>query len=142
MSPTQRRVVQALLYEAFAIIAVGPALALIFDESAASSIALAVIMSVVALAWNYLFNALFERWESHQPIKGRSLWRRTLHGLGFEGGLVVLLVPLTAWWLQITLLQALATEIGILLFFLAYAVAFHWAFDTIFGLPQSARRES
>lgn len=63
------------------------------------------------------------------------------HGIGFEGGLAVMLIPLTAWWLETTLLNALFVEIGILVFFFVYAVSFTWAFDRIFGLPQSAANE-
>lgn len=37
MSPTTRRVVQALLYEPIAIAAVGPLLSLVFDKAPASA---------------------------------------------------------------------------------------------------------
>ncbi len=141
MNPRVRRVVQAVLYEAGAVIFVGPALSLIFDRPAASTIALAILMSSVALAWSYAFNTLFERWESRQKTKGRPLWRRLAHGLGFEGGLVVMLVPVMAYWLQISLLQALIADLGVLAFFFLYAVVFNWAFDGLFGLPESARNQ-
>lgn len=140
MQARTRRILQAILYEAIAIAIVGPVLGLVFDQRLASTTALAVVMSVVALAWNYLFNGIFERWEARQPAGGRSLKRRLAHGLGFEGGLVVMLVPLTAWWLQTSLLNALLAELGVLAFFFCYAVAFTWAFDRVFGLPPSAMR--
>jgi uncharacterized membrane protein len=139
MKPPIRRLVQAVLYEAFAVAFVGPLLSLHFDQPVDSTVALAVVMSTVALAWNYVFNAIFERWESGQPKKGRTLWRRLAHGLGFEGGLVVMLVPVMAWWLQTSLLYAFVADLGVLAFFFVYAVAFTWAFDAVFGLPVSAR---
>jgi uncharacterized membrane protein len=43
-----------------------------------------------------------------------------------------------AWWLNTSLLSALVADLGILAFFFVYAVAFTWAFDRLFGLPQSA----
>ncbi|WP_276595332.1 PACE efflux transporter [Roseateles albus] len=138
MNPRTRRVVQAVLYEVFAAAAVGPALALMFEQALSSTLGLAVLMSTVALAWNYLFNGWFERWEARQPIKGRSFKRRLAHGLGFEGGLVVWLVPIMAWWLNTSLLHALVADLGVLVFFFVYALAFTWAFDRVFGLPQSA----
>ena len=61
MTPTTRRVVQALLYEAMAIAVVGPVLSLAFDKSPASTLGLAVVLSSIALTWNYIFNWLFER---------------------------------------------------------------------------------
>ena len=134
-----RRVLQAVLYEAFAIAAVGPAMAWFFDAPLGSSLALSVLLSSIALAWNYVFNALFERWEARQPVKGRSWRRRLAHGIGFEGGLVVFMVPVMAWWLQTSLWLALVADLGLLAFFFVYAVGFTWAFDRVFGLPDSAR---
>ena len=69
---------------------------------------------------------------------GRSLARRVAHGVGFEGGLVLWLVPLMAWWLDISLWHAFLADLGILAFFLVYTVVFTWVFDRVFGLPASA----
>lgn len=138
MSPKVRRVLQAVLYEALAVGAVGPALAWLFDQPAATALSLAVFMSAVALAWSYVFNTLFERWESRQAQKGRSLLRRAAHASGFEGGLVVMLVPVMAWWLDTTLLAAFIADLGVLAFFFVYSFVFTWAFDQVFGLPASA----
>ena len=141
MPPRTRRVLQAILYEVFAIAFVSPVLGFAFDEPPSSSLGLAVVLSTIALAWNYVFNAIFERWESHQPVRGRSFGRRLAHGIGFEGGLVVILVPVMALWLRVSLLTAFVANLGLLLFFLVYAVVFTWAFDRVFGLPQSATGE-
>lgn len=138
MTPTTRRIVQAVLYEAIAVAFVGPAMAMLFTQPVGSTLLLAVFMSAVALGWNYLFNLLFERWEARQTAQGRSIWRRLAHGALFEGGLVIMLVPVMAYWLETTLLKAFIADLGILGFFFVYAVAFTWAFDRIFGLPQSA----
>ncbi len=138
MKPVTRRVVQAVLYEFFAIAFVGPVLGWAFGEPIGSTLMLAFVMSSVALAWNYVFNALFERWEARQMIKGRSLRRRLAHGLGFEGGLTIMLVPIMAAWLGTTALNAFVANLGLLVFFFVYAVAFTWAFDRVFGLPRSA----
>ena len=138
MTPRIRRAVQAALYEAIAIAVVTPALALAYGHPVGSAFVLSAVMSGIALAWNYLFNAVFERWESRQAVKGRSLLRRVVHGVCFEGGLALLLVPLMAWWLDVGLVDALWGELGLLAFFLVYTVAFTWTFDKVFGLPQSA----
>lgn len=138
MTPIRRRVVQAVLYEVVAIIAVGPVLGLLFDKPMASSLGLAALLSTIALTWNYVFNAIFEAWESRQTSRTRTPARRILHGLGFEGGLVFLLVPVMAWGLDTTLLAAFLANLGLMAFFFVYAIAFTWAFDTIFGPPASA----
>ncbi|WP_159239215.1 PACE efflux transporter [Zhongshania aliphaticivorans] len=139
MSPTNRRVCQALLYEIGAVAMVTPILTFAFDADVSSTLPLSVVMATIALTWNYLFNALFERWEKKQVVKGRSWQRRLAHGAGFEGGLVIVLVPLTAYWLNITIWQALIAEIGLLITFFFYAIIFTWSFDKVFGLPASAQ---
>jgi uncharacterized membrane protein len=138
MTPRTRRVLQAVLYEVFAVAFVGPVQGVLFGQPFSSTLALAVLMSAIALCWNYLFNAAFERWESRQTVKGRGLARRLAHGVGFEGGLTVLLVPVMAFWLNTSFLTAFMANLGLLFFFFVYAIAFTWAFDKVFGLPQSA----
>lgn len=139
MSRTTRRVLQAILYEVFAIAFVGPVLSLVFDKPLVSTLGLAFVLSSIALAWNYVFNTIFERWESRQAVRGRSFARRLMHGMGFEGGLVVLLVPVMAFGLNTSALNALLANLGLLAFFFVYAIAFTWAFDRVFGLPESAQ---
>ncbi len=139
MSPSTRRVLQALLYEAIAIAVVGPVLSLAFDKSPTSTFGLAVVLSTVALTWNYVFNWIFERWESRQSVRGRSFARRLAHGAGFEGGLVILLLPVMSLWLDISLTTAFLANLGLLVFFFFYAIAFTWCFDRVFGLPASAQ---
>ncbi|MES2631494.1 MAG: PACE efflux transporter [Pseudomonadota bacterium] len=138
MSPTTRRVLQACLYEVIAIAVVGPALSLAFDKQHASTFGLAVVLSTIALTWNYAFNWMFERWEARQTVRGRSFARRLAHGAGFEGGLVIILMPVMSLWLEISMVEAFVANLGLLLFFFFYAIAFTWAFDRIFGVPASA----
>ena len=57
--------------------------------------------------------------------------------LGFAT-LVLILVPVMAWWLNITLLDAFLLDLGFLAFFFIYTVVFTWVFDRVFGLPQAA----
>ena len=139
MSPTTRRVLQALLYEAIAIAVVGPVLSLAFDKSPTSTFGLAVVLSTMALTWNYVFNWIFERWESRQSVRGRSFARRLVHGAGFEGGLVIILLPVMSLWLDISFITAFLANLGLLAFFFLYAIAFTWCFDRVFGLPASAQ---
>jgi uncharacterized membrane protein len=138
MTPITRRIVYVTAYEGIAIAATTVAFAgLGHSHSAAGGAAL--IASTVAVIWNVVFNTLFERWEARQPGHGRSFARRVAHALGFEGGLVVFMVPALAWVLGVTLMQALVLEAGVLLFFLVYTFVFNWGFDRIFGLPGSAQ---
>lgn len=138
MSPQTRRVLQAILYEIFAIAFVTPVLSTLFNEPPGSTLGLAFVLASIALGWNYVFNTIFERWEARQLVRGRSFARRLAHGIGFEGGLVVILVPVMAFWLNTSALNAFLANLGLLAFFFAYAIVFTWAFDRVFGLPDSA----
>jgi uncharacterized membrane protein len=109
------------------------------ETTAGSSLVFSILASTVAMLWNLAFNAMFEAWETRQTTRGRSLKRRIAHALLFEAGLVLALLPLTAWWFSVTLVQALAYEAVLIAAFLIYTWAFTWAFDRIFGLPASAR---
>lgn len=141
MSPKTRRVLQAILYESFAIAFVAPVLSVAFDEPPTSTLGLAFVLSSIALGWNYIFNSIFERWEARQAVRGRTFARRLLHGIGFEGGLVAILLPVMALWLKTSLLNAFLANLGLLAFFLVYAIGFTWAFDRVFGLPKSALKD-
>jgi len=99
---------------------------------------LAVAASAVAIAWNFVFNLLFEAWEARQTVRGRSVRRRIAHALGFEIGLLIFLVPLIAWWFGIGWWQALTMNAALMVFFLVYTYVFNWTFDRVFGLPTSA----
>lgn len=138
MQGIKRRIVFITLYELIAIAIVTGAVALVFGQGLGHSGALAVMSSAIAVVWNLTFTHLFEMWEARQAVKGRSLKRRVAHAIGFEGGLVALLVPAFAWWLDISLWEALVADLGFVLFFLFYTFVFNWGFDRVFGLPASA----
>jgi len=140
MQGKARKIVQAILYEAIAVACVAPALELAFGAGMAQSTVLSVLMSGVAMSWNMLYNWVFERWEARQPQRKRTLLRRLLHALGFEGGLVVILLPLVAYWLQVSLLAALLTNLALFAFFFVYAFVFPWGFEKVFDVPLSAQQ--
>ena len=133
-----RRVVYVSLYETIAIV-VSSLIFMAIGQNASDSGIMAVAASVIAICWNLSFNYLFELWEVRQSVKGRSVLRRVVHAIGFEGGIAAMLIPLMAWWFGISLWQAAVMESGLLVFFMVYTFGFNWAFDRIFGLPASAQ---
>ncbi|TAK96317.1 MAG: PACE efflux transporter [Aquabacterium sp.] len=137
MQGPQRKIVHATLYELIAIVVVTVAMRWLSDKGAAEAGGLALSTSVVALVWNMVFNTLFEAWERRQASLHRTVLRRVAHAIGFEGGLVVMTVPLIAWWLDMSWWQALITDLGLVVFFLFYTFCFNWAFDHVFGMPHS-----
>ena len=134
----KRRIIYVSLYEAIAI-AVSSLIFIAIGQKASDSGIMAVAASVIAICWNLSFNHLFEKWEARQTVKGRSVLRRVVHAIGFEGGIAAMLIPLMAWWFDVSLWQAAVMEAGLLIFFMVYTFAFNWAFDRVFGLPASAQ---
>ncbi|WP_152600251.1 PACE efflux transporter [Cellvibrio mixtus] len=137
----KRRVVYVGLYEFIAIVLSAILLELMSNAGAAESLGLAVAASAVAIIWNLIFNGLFERWEASRKQQGRSLGVRILHAIGFEGGLLIFLIPLVAWWYDVSFWQALLMDLGLLVFFLVYTFVFTWAFDRVFGLPAAVNKQ-
>lgn len=139
MQGIRRRIVYVTLYEGVAIVITALGLGLFGGHGAGEAGVVAVVSSGIAVSWNLAFNAVFEAWEARQPLRGRSQARRIAHAVLFEGGLAILLVPVIAWLLDVSLWRALVYDIGLLAFFLVYTYGFTWAFDRVFGLPASAR---
>ena len=135
----RRKIVYVSFFELFAIAISTAGLAYFSDSSVGRASVAAVVSSAIAVVWNLIYNTVFERWESRQIVRGRSWKRRVAHAAGFEAGLILTLVPFFAWWLSISLWQALVLDLGLIVFFLVYTFAFSWVFDRVFGLPASAR---
>ena len=124
------RLVHAVGYEVFAVLLCAPLLSWIMGKSLATAGALAVTLSVIAMLWNMVYNALVDRWVQTERIHWKAS-ARFVHGLGFEAGLVVWCLPVAAWMLDISLLQAFMVELGFFVIILPYTVLYNWAFDKV-----------
>lgn len=139
MTPTRRKIIYAVSFEPLGTLVATLGLMVMSDAKPLQSLTLSVIGATIALCWSYLFNTVFEAWEARQPVKGRSALRRAVHALLFEGGLVLISVPIMAWGLGVGLVEAAAYEAGLIVLFIVYTYAFTWGFDRVFGVPVSAR---
>jgi uncharacterized membrane protein len=124
------RTLHALGYELIALLICAPVLAWLFDESAAHAGMLTLMLSLLAMVWNIFFNAMFERVAARLRKLG-GLAKRVVHALLFEAGLILVAVPTVAWWLGVSMIDALLLDLGFLLFFLPYTFAYNWAFDRL-----------
>lgn len=138
-SAATRKIVYAVSFETLAILMGAAVLKLFSGAPAEATLCLSVTGAVIALGWSYIYNSLFETWEARQAVKGRSWLRRAVHSVLFEAGMTLILLPVTAWFLSVSLWTAFVYELGLIFFYLGYAWIFTWAFDAIFGLPDSAR---
>ncbi|MGO2154516.1 MAG: PACE efflux transporter [Serratia proteamaculans] len=138
MQGVKRKLVYVTAYEIIGMTISALGLALLSGNAPSSTGPLAVIITTIAVSWNFIYNSLFELWESRQASRTRTLKRRIIHAVGFQLTLVVYLIPLIAWWMGITLWQALLLDMALIVIIPCYTFVFNWAFDKIFGLPSSA----
>ena len=126
----KERILHSVLFEAIALIFVITAAIVFTDTEAKSATGLAVGLSLIAMVWNYIYNLGFDRIFGQNRIK-RSIKMRLGHGLGFELGMVVATLPLMMWMLQLDFWTVFIMDLGVVIFFLVYAIIYNWAYDVI-----------
>jgi uncharacterized membrane protein len=124
----KERALHALLFEIIGVLLFAPLLAWLMGHSLAKMGAMTVMISTVAMLWNMLYNAMFDTVRRKLGFN-LSVGARIVHALFFEGGLILAIVPLAAWWLSISLLEAFWLDIGLLLLFLPYTLVFNLLYD-------------
>ena len=124
------RIGHAVGFEVIALLVCTPIAAWLLDRALSHVGLLAILLSTTAMGWNVVYNFGFDRLWPVARVP-RTLGVRALHALGFEGGLVLAGVPLAAWLLNISLVEAFLLDIGFFLFFLPYAFVYNWAYDSL-----------
>lgn len=133
MRTTFDRIRQAVSFEIVGLLIATPLFAWAFDHSLEEMGFLAVFGATAATGWNYLYNLGFDHLLQRMAGTARkTVPIRIAHAILFEGTLLVLLLPLFAWWLGITLLEALVMDLSFAAFYAIYAFAFTWAYDGLF----------
>lgn len=133
MRTTRDRIRQAISFEVIGLLISTPLAAFVFHFNLEQTGVLAAIGAAIATIWNYLYNLIFDH--SLKRISGttqKSLKVRLLHALCFEFGLMLVFLPIIAWWMNIELLEALIVDIAFVVFYLIYAFVFTWCYDTLF----------
>ena len=138
MQGIKRKLVYVTFYELIGLCMSTLGLAYLSDTQASHTGPLAVMITSIAMLWNLIYNSLFEYWESRQATRRRSVARRVAHAVGFQLTLVVYLIPLIAWWLDMSLVEAFLVDLAFIILIPCYTFAYNWAFDRVFGLPRSA----
>ena len=138
MQGIKRKLVYVGGYEILGLLVGTTVMTLLTGDSVSSTGPLAIMITVTATLWNMAFNYLFEAWEKRQADRTRTVRRRILHAVGFQATLICFLIPLIAWWLEITLVRAFLLDVVFIIYVPFYTFAYNWAFDRIFGVPASA----
>ncbi len=135
MRSTRDRIRHAILFELLGLALIVPLGSVLFGLHTADMGVIGVGSALAATAWNYVYNLGFDH--AMQRLVGhtrKSLALRVGHALLFEAGLLVILLPPIAWYLGISLAQALVMDLAIAAFYVAYAFLFNLAYDRVFPL--------
>lgn len=137
MRTTKDRIRHLVLFEVTALLILVPIGAVFFGFDPFEIGALGATTAAIAAVWNYVYNLGFDRILKRLTGSVHKRMRvRVLHALLFEGGLVVMLVPLIAWWLDISLWEALVADIALVVFYVVFAFVYNLAYDHIFPIPE------
>ncbi|MBU2954051.1 PACE efflux transporter [Marinobacter sp. F3R08] len=133
MRSIKDRVRQAISFEIIGLFLSVPMAAFAFGFDMGKTGVLGVLGATIATIWNYLFNLGFDHGLRHLTGSTRkTLSIRIVHALSFELGLMLIFLPIIAWWMDIGLLEALIVDIAFVVFYLVYAFVFTWCYDTLF----------
>ncbi|WP_117232902.1 PACE efflux transporter [Vibrio maerlii] len=126
----KERILHSILFELVALVLMTTLATLITGNDASKMAGLALFMSLIAMGWNYAYNFIYDKLFGADRIN-RTLAVRVAHGLGFELGMLVLTLPVLMWALQMDFWTVLIMDIGLVVFFVVYAIVFNWAYDVI-----------
>lgn len=135
------RLRQALSFEIIALVLAIPLGTVTFGVPMHDVGVVSVVSATIATLWNVVYNFVFD--VTYKRLTGKTLKTlvvRIIHSIFFEIGLLIVLMPFIAWYLGVSLWQALVMDLFFVAFYLVYAFAFNWAYDKLFPLPEWRNR--
>lgn len=132
---------QTLLFEAGGLIFAVPLYEAVFGRTSGDALTLMVALSVAALIWTPLHNTAFDAIEyrlTGRAASDRPHRLRLLHAVSHEVTPIVVTLPLVVWIGQHSFSDALAINLGLTLFYVAYAYVFYLIYDRLYPLPVPA----
>ena len=129
------RIRHAVGFEVIALILSIPIMSFFFSFDIKDIGVIAIVGSIMATIWNYGFNIVFDKGMvrfKRSTFKTPAI--RVLHVLLFESGLLMLYLPMVAWYLGISLWQAFIMDASLVGFYLFYNLSYNWAYDKIFPI--------
>src|SRR5690606_28176475 len=107
-----------------------PLAAFAFNMHAGDSMIVVIDSATVAMLWNYVYNLGFDH--LMQRLRGtteKTKVIRVFHAIFFELGLLAIMLPMIAWYLQIGIWEAFVMDMGLAIFYMVYALVFNWVYD-------------
>nr|WP_249115968.1 PACE efflux transporter [Azoarcus sp. L1K30] len=137
MRSLRDRLRQILLFELGGLLLITPPFAWASGVPIAESAGLLAVLALVAALWNAGFNTLYDWIEGR--MTGRTADRRPfalrcVHAILFEGGLLMLTLPVLMLWTGLDWWAALIADIGVALAYTFYALLFNLGYDRLFPI--------
>lgn len=131
------RLRQVALFEVIGLLLVTPIFSYFSGRALMDSAALMVLLSLLAAIWNAVYGVSIDwvqaRWFGVRADQ-RSVSARALHAVCFEGGLLLLTLPVIALWTGMRWWDALLADLGLTLAYAVYAFVFNLAYDRHFPI--------
>jgi uncharacterized membrane protein len=143
----RERFYQALAFEAGGLIMAAPLYGLLFGQDAQATLQVLASLSLAVMLWTPLHNTLFDFADlkhSGRTASARPHGLRIIQALSQEVTALVVTLPLIMVLGGHGLREALFIDLGLTLFYAAYAYIFHIVFDWLrpHSLSQSKGRRS
>lgn len=135
------RLWQTLLFEAGGLVFAVPLYEAVLGRTSGDALTLMVALSVAVLLWTPLHNAAFDGIEyrlTGRAASDRPHALRLLHAVSHEVTPIVVTLPLILWIGKHSLSDALAVNLGLTLFYVAYAYLFYLIYDRLYPMPVPA----
>ena len=131
---SRERVIQTLSYEIGSVLVAAPVYQWVFGVSAGESLQLLLTLSVAVMLWLPVYSSVFDwldaRW-FRRVASDRRGTSRCVHAFCYELSTLIVTVPLIVWMGEYTWLEALLLDLGLTVFYTAYAWFFDWGFDRL-----------
>ena len=128
---------QVLLFELGGLLLITPPFVWLSGLPAMDSLGLLAVIALIAALWNAGYNTSFDWIEGRltgRPADHRPYAMRILHALGFEGGLLVITLPIVMLWTEMGWLEALIADVGLAIAYTIYAFFFNIGYDRVFPI--------
>ncbi len=139
------RLRQIALFEVGGLLLVTPPFAWASGVPLAQSAGLLALLALVAALWNGSFNTCFDWVEGR--LTGRTADRRPLrlrcvHAALFEGGLLLITLPVIVVWTGMGWLEALVADLALAIAYTLYAFVFNLGYDRMFPIEPARQAPS
>ncbi len=146
MNPTPKlrslfdRIRQVVLFEIGGLLVITPLFVWASGVPAVDSLGLLAVIALIAALWNAGYNTSFDWIEGR--LTGRTADRRPylmriVHATGFEGGLVLISLPIVMAWTGMGWVEALVADVGLAIAYVIFAFVFNLGYDRVFPIVQN-----